>query len=206
MPNNWTVTRDKFLTQDEVQKLYRTLKDAKDLALQRKAFFCHARDYYLIRLLLESGIRCFELTALKVCNYKGNSLIIEHGKGNKKRNVLLTNGTQKLLNEFLRLKVKLLKEPTEDESPLFLSERRKPFSTRGLRKRIKLWFAKCGFNLKLSVHSCRHTYASHVIAATKDLTLVRDNLGHSSLAVTSVYSHVIKEDLGDLELYQGRKG
>lgn len=201
MSKNWVVTRDQFLTEDEVQRLYLAMRDAKDLALQRKRFYCHIRDYFIIRLLLESGLRCFELVALRVSDFRNGSLIVRNGKGGKKRNVLLAKETQKMLAEFLKVKAKTLNEPVVLEDFLFLSERRKPYTTRGIRRRIKLWFARVGVSDTLSVHSCRHTYISHLIDKTKDLVLARDNAGHSSLQITSIYSHNLKTNIDDLDLY-----
>lgn len=201
MKNTWTVTKDKFLSVDEVRRLYKTIADAKDLALQRQTFHCHIRDYYILHTLLETGLRVGELVALRTSDFRSGSLIVRCGKGGKPRTVLLAKETQKMLANFVKLKGKALKEPIGEEDFLFLSERRKPYTTRGVRRRVKFWFAKCGFNPRLSVHSCRHSYVSHLIAKTKDLVLARDNAGHSSLAVTSIYSHVTKDDLGDLEIY-----
>lgn len=201
MSKNWIITRDQFLTEDEVQFLYLSLRDAKDLALQRRRFYCHIRDYYILRLLLESGLRCFELVALRVSDFRSGSLIVRNGKGGKKRNVLLAKETQKLLTDFVKLKTKVLSEPVEAEDFLFLSERGKPYSTRGIRRRVKFWFARIGVSSKLSVHACRHTYISHLIDKTKDLVLARDNAGHSSLQITSIYSHNLKSNIDDLDLY-----
>lgn len=205
MARNWTITRDQFLTMDEVQRLYLALRDARDLAIQRQTFYVHIRDYYIMRVLLESGLRVFELAALRVSDFRSGSLIVRNGKGGKKRNVLLAKDTQKLLTEFLKIKVKVLREPVGDEDSFFLSERRRPYCTRGIRKRVKLWFAKINVSADLSCHSCRHSYVSHMLAAGVDLVTVRDNAGHSSLAVTSIYSHAVKNDLGELELYSSHK-
>lgn len=195
------VTRDQFLTQDEVQRLYLALRDAKDLALQRQTFYCHVRDYFMLRILLESGLRCFELVALRVSDFRNGSLIVRKGKGNKKRNVLLGKETQKMIGEFLKVKSKSLNEPIGSEDFLFLSERRKPYPTRGIRRRVKFWFGRIGVSDTLSVHSCRHTYISHLIDKTKDLVLARDNAGHSSLQITSIYSHNLKTNIDELDLY-----
>ena len=209
MSKNWIVTKDQFLTEDEISRLYSALRDAKDIALQRKTFFCHIRDYYLLRILLETGLRAFELAALKVSDFRAGSLIVRNGKGGKKRNVLLSKESQRMITEFLKTKDKTLHEPIDTEDSLFVSERRRPYSTRGIRKRVKFWFSKVGIADGLSVHSCRHSYVSHMLAKGVDLVTVRDNAGHSSLAVTSIYSHAVKSDLGDLELYSSqnlRKG
>lgn len=201
MSRSWVVTRDQFLTAEEVQRLYLALRDAKDLALQRKSFYCHVRDYFIIRLLLESGLRCFELVALRISDFRNGSLIVRNGKGGKKRNVLLAKETQKMLTDLLKVKAKTLNEPVGLEDFLFLSERRKPYTTRGIRRRIKFWFHRVDVSDALSVHSCRHTYISHLIDKTKDLVLARDNAGHSSLQITSIYSHNLKTNVDDLDLY-----
>jgi site-specific recombinase XerD len=205
MSRSWTVTKDKFLTSDEVQRLYGALGDAKDLALQRKTFYCHIRDYFILRTLLESGLRVFELAALRVSDFRAGCLVVRNGKGGKRRDVLLAKETQKMLGEFLKLKARVLGEPTGDEDSLFVSERSSRYTTRGIRRRVKHWFAQCELSTSLSCHSCRHSYASHLLARTGDLPLTRDNLGHSSLSVTSIYSHSLRDDLGDIELYSSQK-
>ena len=201
MSRSWVVTRDQFLTQNEVNRLYLALRDAKDLAVQRKTFYCHVRDYFIMHLLLESGLRCFELVALRVSDFRSGSLIVRNGKGNKKRNILLGKVTQKMIGEFLKIKSQALNEPIGGDDFLFLSERRKPYTTRGIRRRVKFWFQRIGLSDTLSVHSCRHTYISHLIDKTKDLVLARDNAGHSSLQITSIYSHNLKTNIDELELY-----
>jgi integrase/recombinase XerC len=205
MAHNWTVTKDLFLTQEEVQRLYTALKDSKDLALQRKAFDCHIRDYYIIHVLFETGVRVFELTALKVSDFRSGSIIVRCGKGGKKRTILLTKETQRLLSEWIKVKAKVLHERTEPEDWMFTSERRKPYSTRGIRKRVKFWFGKVSIDSRLSCHSARHSYVSHLMAAGVDPVTIRDNAGHSSLAVTSLYSHAVKGDMGELQLYSSEK-
>ena len=200
--NNWTVTKDKLLSLEEVTKLYKELTDAKDLSIQRKINLVFVRDHYILKILLETGVRVSELTNLKVEDQIGNSLIVKNGKGGKKRNILLTIPTKRLIKEFVDVKASILNEPIEGDSFLFLSERFKPYTTRAIRKRVKYWFKKMGFSSTLSVHSCRHTYICHLMASGKvDLATIRNNAGHSSLAVTSIYTHVTKDNLGDLDIY-----
>lgn len=202
MSKNWIITRDSFLPTEGVQKLYIALSNAKDLALHRGRFFCHIRDYYILKTLLETGLRVFELTALKARDFKGKTLIVQNGKGSKKREILLMPSTQKLLKEFIKIKSDLLLEPVVDDEYLFLSERRKPYTTRGIRKRVKFWFSRCEIDSHLSVHSCRHTYISHLLDQGVDIQTVRANAGHSSLNTTSLYSHTLKTDLDGVEIYE----
>lgn len=201
MAKNWIVTRDSFLSTDAVQRLYISLQDAKDLALQRGRFYSHVRDHYILKTLLETGVRVFEVVAIKIRDFKGKSLIIQKGKGNKKREILLMPSTQKLLKEFIKIKIDKLDEPASENDFLFLSERKEPYTTRGIRKRVKYWFKRCDIDSHLSVHSCRHTYISHLLDQGVDIQTVRMNAGHSSLNTTSLYGHTLKTDLDGVEIY-----
>jgi len=205
MKNAWTVTKDMFLAKEEVQKLYSTLDDAKDLSLHRGRWHVHVRDSYIIKTLLETGLLVSELCDLWVGDFKGNSLIVRNGKGGKKRTIILTKSTQRMIQEFLALKKDRLNEPCEMDSPLFYSEKKTKYEPRGVRRRVKYWFSKCGYSNDLSCHSCRHTYISHMIAEGIDLPTIRNNVGHSSLAITDLYSHATRESLGDLSLYGVQK-
>ncbi len=197
----WTITRDLFLSSEQVHRLYTIVKDASDLATHRKKNLVHVRDHFILRTLLETGVRVAELAALKVGDIQSGSLIVQHGKGGKKRNIILGKSTQRMLKEFLKVKQKVLDESTDADAPLFMSERKGPYTTRAIRKRVKFWFQRCGLANSLSCHSCRHTYVSHLIAAGVDLPTVRDNAGHSSLSTTSIYSHATKDEL-DVNLYE----
>lgn len=199
--NNWAVTKDKFLTTNEVNALYKELQDTKDLSIQRRVNYVHIRDYYILKVLLETGVRVAELTALKVSDLVGNSLIVQNGKGGKKRNILLAIQTKRLLKELIEVKCTILNEPIDADAFLFISERKLPYTTRAIRKRVKFWFTRLGLSPTLSVHSCRHTYISHMMAAGIDLATIRNNAGHSSLAVTSIYTHCLKDSLGSLDIY-----
>ena len=201
MSRNWTVSRDQYLTKDEVNRLYSRLRDAKDLALQRRCYYCHVRDYFILRLFFETGIRVFELVALRISDYRNGALIVRLGKGAKKRSILLTKQTQQMLGEFLKLKTSTLQEPTGEDDFLFISERNRPYSTRGIRKRVKHWFQLVGLEKSLSCHSARHTFISHLIDKTQDLVLARDQAGHSNLQITSAYTHSLKSNVDDLDLY-----
>jgi integrase/recombinase XerD len=199
--NHWDVTKDMFLKEEEIQKLYSLLEDVKDLALLRGRWYAYVRDYFIIRTLLETGLRVSELCDLKVGDFRGNSLIVQRGKGGKKRTIILTKQTQKLIAELVSLKKEKFNESVEPDAYLFFSEKKSRYNPRSIRRRVKLWFDECGFSGDLSCHSCRHTYVSNLIAEGVDLPTIRNNVGHSSLAITDLYSHATKDSLGDIELY-----
>lgn len=197
----WIITKDQFLTQTEVNHLYSTLETQRSVALSRGVKSPVIRDYFILRVLLETGLRVSEAVALKVCDLRSGCLTVRSGKGGKPRSILLTEATESLIQDYIDIKARVLGEPVGAEDFLILSERRHPFTTRGVRKRVKLWFKACGLPPHLSCHSARHTYISFLIAAGVDLSTVKHNAGHSSLAVTSIYSHVVRNGLGSLDIY-----
>lgn len=196
------ITTDIFLTAAEVGKLYQELEQAKDLAIYRNSHYVHIRDHYAIKTLLESGVRVFELVALRVGDFRRNALIVQCGKFGKKREVILTLYAQALIKEWVRVKRTVLGEPVGDNDILFVSQWQGPYTTVGVRKRVKFWFKKCGFNERFSCHTCRHSYVSHGLASGVDISRMQHNVGHASLNTTSIYSHAVNNDLGSLEIYQ----
>lgn len=196
------ITQDMILTAKEVGTLYTSLEQAKDLAFFRKTHLVHVRDCYTIKTLLESGLRVFELCQLKMQDFRRNVLIVQSGKFGKKREVVLTEPAQKLLREWIRIKRDSLNEPVGDGDYIFTSQWQQPYTTTGIRKRVKYWFKRCGFNSKFSCHTCRHSYVSHGLASGMDIVRMKDNVGHASLNTTTTYAHAINNDLGELEIYQ----
>ncbi len=108
-----TVTQDLILTADEVSTLYLELKKAKDLAIYRRSKWVHIRDHYILKILLESGVRVFELTSLQLKDFRNNVLIVQRGKFGKKREIVLTQFAQKLVREWIKVKRTILEEPTD---------------------------------------------------------------------------------------------
>ena len=197
----WTITSDKFLSVEQIKKLLDSLTVERDLAIARRDNDQAIRDYYGIRILLETGLREFEFCALVNSDFHGQKLNVRHGKGNKPRTVLLTKSTAIMLNEWKAVMSKLGFD-TSDGSPLFPTRSGDHYSTRGLRKRIKLTFLKLGFPAHLSGHSLRHTHCSMLLETKKvSIATVRNNMGHSSIAITDLYSHAIGSLSDDVELY-----
>lgn len=197
----WTITSDKFLSVDQIKRLFEALTLERDLAIARSCNEPAIRDYYGIRTLLETGLREFEFCSLVSSDFQGQKLNVRHGKGNKPRTVLLTKSTAIMINEWKTVKNKLGFD-TSDGSPLFPSRSGGHYSTRGLRKRIKLVFQKLGFPPHLSGHSLRHTHCSMLLETKKvSIATVRNNLGHSSIAITDLYSHAIGSFSDDIDLY-----
>ncbi len=196
----WRVTAEKFLSQEELNRLLDYLLRERDLALARGNRFQSVKNYYLIRGLLETGARSFEFCDLKESDFNGLKLNIRNGKGSKPRTIILTRSAAGLFNEWIAIK-KEFGLPVGPHSPLFPSKYKDHFSTRALRKIVKKIFRAVGLRENLSTHSTRHQYCSMLLSSGKvGLGTARDNMGHSSIAVTDLYTHAVS-NLGDLDLY-----
>lgn len=202
MPNKqWTITQSHFLDAFQVDKLLSTLKSLSDRALTRGHNFYSVRDYHLIAILLHTGLRVNELTHVKCGDIQSNSLTVTHGKGKKTRTVLLTYDALKILDSYLLIKQKYLKEPTSHDSYLFLSRLKKKYTVSGVQNRVKYWFKELHLPEHLSTHNLRHTYISELLNANINLAIIRDNAGHSSINTTSRYLHATHKGLGPIKLY-----
>ena len=189
---NWVLTPDKFLTEDEVQKLRKSCKDAVDLT-QSKKRFKPIRDWMIIDLALQAGLRVGEISNLEIKDLfieKGHSHIhVRQGKGNKSR--LITIGES--LRNHLRRYIKMRKSKSQN---LFTSERSDKMTTSAIQKVVKKAMKLAGLPSHYSVHSLRHTYATLLYKSSgNNLRLVQQQLGHSSVQTTTVYANVMSEDV-----------
>ena len=169
-------------------------------ALLRGTHRHHIKDYFLISVFLETGLRLFEVQALAPSDLflkrQQPSLVVRHGKGGKTRVVHMTQSAKAMLLELLELKTLW----GERGDFLFLSQQGEPYSCRGIQKRVLHWLGKAGLNTSsLSTHSLRHTYLTELLRQTKNLNLVKHQAGHSSLSVSSRYLHLVSDDLEKLE-------
>lgn len=198
--SNWVVTADKFLNLEQVRALLVHLEQGRDLAIARDNDIQAIRDYYLLRGLLETGLRVAEFCALANGDLQGHKLTVRRGKGGKSRTVLLTKATALMLKEWTTVKQRLGLS-LEPEHPMFPSRYGKPYTTRGVQLRVKAAFKSADLPEQLTTHSTRHTYCSLLLASGKaSLATVKENMGHSSIAVTNIYSHSVG-NLDAVELY-----
>lgn len=152
------------------------------------------RDKAMLELLYATGVRVSELVSLKV-----NSLnlevgyLIAFGKGAKERVVPLGESAMRCLKGYLlTARPRFLKRP----SPfVFLNGSGKPLSRQGFWKIIRRYGLKAGLNKRLSPHTLRHSFATHLLERGADLRSVQVMLGHVDIATTQIYTHVTQERL-----------
>jgi len=189
---NWVLTPDKFLTEDEVQNLRKTCKDAADLA-KSKGQFNAIRAWMIIDLALQAGLRVGEISNLEIIDLfieKGHSHIyIRQGKGNKSRLVTIGESLRNHLRRYLKERISKIQN-------LFTSERSDMMTTSAIQKVVKKVMKLAGLPSHYSVHSLRHTYATLLYRSSgNNLRLVQQQLGHSSVQTTTVYANVMSEDV-----------
>ncbi|MDR1244159.1 MAG: tyrosine recombinase XerC [Endomicrobium sp.] len=171
-----------FLTENEMQSLL----NIKDIKLQDKA---------MIELLYSCGLRIEELMNLNINNidFISNTIIVK-GKGNKERIVPVGNKCLNAVMEYLNQR-RTNKLPYDIQSPLFLNKHLNRLDQRTARRILHKHFIKAGLTKKVSPHTLRHTFATHILDRGCDLRSVQEMLGHKNLSTTQIYTHVTIESL-----------
>jgi site-specific recombinase XerD len=158
--------------------------------------------YMLVDLVMHTGLRVAEIAALKIEDINLQEpdpfLIVRNGKGGKKRTVYFDSSLLKHLRLFLEYKGRTLHQRTDPDAPLFLGRDGNHCPPITLMKSFKraVYFSRV--RQKLSIHSARHTYATFLLYDTGNLRYVKDQLGHSDIAMTSLYANILPEDKGHL--------
>lgn len=193
----WILTPNKYLKEQEI-KQFRTFMSDKAIAAAIRNQKNPVRDWAMIDIALSAGLRASEIRNLMVKDIhigKGeNAIFVSKGKGDKDRLVMIGDKLKRHLKEFLGWK-QGIGEPTGPDNYLFTSERAPKMTLNALQKRFKHWITSAGINSRYSIHSARHTYATTLYRATKDIRLVQKQLGHSSCRITEVYADVLREDV-----------
>lgn len=153
------------------------------------------RDRLLIRLLYATGARISEINGLTWAHVKDNrdtGQVTLFGKGGKTRAVKLSAATWKELQDF--------RGGAKNEDPVFRSQKGVALDQVQIHRIVKAAAARAGIAGNVSAHWLRHSHASHALDRGANIALVRDTLGHSSLAVTSRYTHAKPDQSSALHL------
>ena len=189
----WEPGPERFLPRQEVGTI---LAKAEELMLRGKARRRKplVRDAMIIYSALYSGLRRFELCSLQIqdlCLANGRShLVVRRGKNGKGRTVHVGKEFKRLLKDYLLWKAE--QGELNPDSYLIRNARGECYTPTGLWKR---WhkYAPNGHRL----HDARHTNASLLYQATRDLRMVQQQLGHSRITTTTVYATVCPELIQD---------
>ena len=143
------------------------------------------RDYCILAIFLNCGLRISELTGLNVADVSGETIRIL-GKGGKERVLFLNDACRHAIDEYLKIRPAL-----KNEKALFLSRNGKRLSRNTVHHIVKQRLLAAGLDSeKLSAHKLRHTAATLMLQNGVDLRTLQEILGHEHLNTTQIYTHV----------------
>jgi len=151
------------------------------------------RDYAIITLFLNCGLRLSELVSIDI-NKISSDILTVIGKGNKERTVYLNNACIEAINNYLKVRPA---DEVKDKNALFLSERRRRISKRSVQYLVKKYLGISNLDTeKYSPHKLRHTAATLMYKYGKvDIRSLQQILGHENISTTQIYTHLDDETL-----------
>ncbi len=187
----------KSLSEDEVDALLNAPNTDEPLGY---------RDRAMLELLYATGLRVSELINLKQSQINFNQGVLRViGKGDRERLIPLGEESQRWLKEFINgPRMEILLERQTDY--LFPTRRGDRMTRQAFWHIIKRYAQKADVHKKLSPHSLRHAFATHLLNRGADLRVVQLLLGHSDLSTTQIYTHVARERLKDLHATHHPRG
>ncbi len=167
-----------------LQTIYQQRTQAKTSYQKKNAL----RDAAVVELLFATGIRISELCSLKTesVNLVDGTILI-YGKGSKERRLQIGNkDVRNVLKEYCR---EYQKEMTNCQY-FFVSQSGNPLSDQAVRRMIQKYATLASIELHITPHMFRHTFATCLLEADVDIRYIQEMLGHSSINVTEIYTHV----------------
>lgn len=155
------------------------------------------RDYCIITLFLNCGLRISELAGLDIADIRADSLRIL-GKGGKERIVFLNDACAEAINDYLLVRQSI---NAADKRAMFLSARRTRITKSTIHYLVKNHLAQAGLDAsKYSSHKLRHTAATLMLRNGVDVRTLQELLGHEHLNTTQIYTHVESDSLREAAL------
>ncbi|MBB4664816.1 site-specific tyrosine recombinase XerD [Conexibacter arvalis] len=179
----------KVLTRDEVQHLLAQPRGTTPAAL---------RDRALLELMYACGLRASEAVDMTLDELDVEDGVLRaNGKGSKERLVPIGSKALEALRHYLQRGRPLL-VGDRDERRVFVNQRGHGLTRQGLYKIVQRHARAAGLGDKMSPHTLRHTFATHLLAGGCDLRSLQEMLGHADIATTQIYTHLSAERLRDV--------
>ena len=137
-------------------------------------------------LLYSAGLRVSELVNLKVqdLNFQDKTGWVRRGKGAKDRVFAISETLSKDLEEYIK-----------ERNHTYIFSKDDPLTTRNIQKIIKGMRERASINKKITPHTLRHSFATHLLEQGNDIRLIQAMLGHASLSTTQVYTHISTDQI-----------
>ena len=151
------------------------------------------RDKAMLELLYASGMRISELVGLNLGDVNTDEGFVRcFGKGNKERIVPIYEQAARSVKEYIaETRPKLARK--KDEAALFLNPRGDRLTRQGFWQKLKEYARAAGLGTRVSPHTLRHSFATHMLSGGADLRAVQELLGHANISTTQVYTHLTSE-------------
>ncbi|MCH8286550.1 site-specific tyrosine recombinase XerD [candidate division KSB1 bacterium] len=158
------------------------------------------RDRAMLEFLYGTGVRVSELINIKIRDLSGDEKLVRViGKGGKERLIpcgeVAIHFVQRYLNE---VRTGIIKAKSRPVDCLFLNWRGNPMTRMGFWKILQADCLKAEIKEKVSPHTLRHSFATHLIEGGADLRAVQEMLGHSDISTTQIYTHLDREYLREV--------
>lgn len=171
-----------YLSVDEIFRL---------LELPKGKTFIGSRDRAILELFYSTGIRISELVGIRMDDLHLQQRMVKvRGKGKKERLLPVGQKSADALGAYIDFRGKRITKLPPAPKELFLNWRGRGITTRGIRKIVEKYIKQNNFSGKISPHSLRHSFATHMLDAGADLRSIQEMLGHSSLSTTQKYTHL----------------
>jgi len=163
------------LSEEEIIKLFKQVSNIKHKAI--------------LYLIYSGGLRLSEVVNLKITDIdsKRNLILIRESKGKKDRTTLLSQALLELLRDYYR--------EYKPENYLFEGQKREQYSVRSVQNIFRMALSKSGIKKHATVHTLRHSFATHLLERGTDLRYIQELLGHANSKTTEIYTHITKKGL-----------
>ncbi|MCX8524130.1 site-specific integrase [Chryseobacterium formosus] len=160
----------KFLTRDEVKKILDATENIKHKAILMTIYSC--------------GLRLSELLELQISDIKVKEklLLIRQSKGNKDRLMVVSAKLLNVLGDYYKI--------YQPKNYLFEGKNTDKYSERSMQQILKSSLRKARVITPASIHTLRHSYATHLLESGIDIRIIKDLLGHSNIKTTEIYTHI----------------
>jgi integrase/recombinase XerD len=158
----------------------------------------HWRDRAVLELLYATGMRVSELAGLPLTGVDAaQAVCLVFGKGSKERIVPMGRPAMRALDRYLR-DVRPALDRGKGKGRVFLNARGTPISRQAVWGIVRTSAVRAGITRKVSPHTLRHSFATHLLEGGADLAAVQELLGHADIATTQIYTHLDREHLRDV--------
>ncbi len=178
-----------YLTQEEIEELFSSIQEDNIYELRDKCIF---------ELLYSSGLRISEACNLKMSDIDMNGMtIVVEGKGGRQRLVPFGEKSLEILKKYLKVSRPAILKKRECEY-LFVSKKGSYINRKSVWRLLNHYIKRTGIKKKVTPHTLRHSFATHLIENHADLRVVQELLGHIDISTTQIYTHMASKTLKEI--------